>query len=261
MKSLLTKLGVTMAVLVMTVLGIANFAGCAKNAVIDDISANLYSVDYKILASGDVNVTVNGPANDLSIVLTSPSGKTTIKTIKKENMATSCWRINIPIGDPEDGRWNLLVKKSDSDMAIWKKSISLSTQGVKVLDSYIYLAPEFGMPTFSCYRIVGCCVVFQKKSKSPFVFVPIRSTIKFNKEEDRLEYAELRVSEKENKFMLIMPGPYAMTSRQLRPANVLKVSARIFYKDGETDKFFEFKGSFKTPPEARGQQAVQLSQL
>jgi len=124
-------------VAVMLMAGLVLFGfGCQKkggDAPSADTPASGYSVvNYKNVmlypgGSGSLSVTVNGPAADLAVVLVTPNGEPSFRTIDKKDMIANCQTVVLDMSERDlyqKGEWTLMLKSVSPEKVIWKRKIN-----------------------------------------------------------------------------------------------------------------------------------------
>lgn len=164
------------AFLVLSVLAGFTFTGCGSP----------YSAEYKIVTDGNnayVETTIKGPAANLAVILTGPSGKSETAIVEKNRMISNCQTARCYMQDVQEGKWVLTVKTVDPEKVVWQKEIALSLGQLTVKDVVFGIRPFNGWTgdRFRGYEITGIRLVLQNTGNMPIVFTGNSFTLRNEK--------------------------------------------------------------------------------
>lgn len=239
---------------VCSVFAVIQSAGCkgAVNSIeVDNISAGLYTVDYKIKGAEELEVKINGPAVSLDVVLTDPSGKTITRNIDKGRMSTYECMVYLPINDSVDGQWLLVVKATGATKAIWKKEFVLNNGGIKVLEAYVVVQARY-WGSFRGFDPVKGKIIFKKNSKGAPLNMDGCGQAWIQGNKYALYPISFNLSNNDNRIMITFPIDLCMI--RAKPGNKLSIKMHIPVLEGEVDRSFEVSGVITLPPQPEGQQ-------
>jgi len=158
-------------VMVMALALVFGGYGCVKGS---GLFQSAYTVKYLLGTSNGLDayfaVTVEGPAAELAVISTSPSGKPCMRFIgKSELLASNSYRIKIPISAFETGDWKLTVKTTSPEKVVWNQKVTLTQSQVTLKEVTPGFRPfQKGRGEFSGSTLEWVDITIQPTSNLPF---------------------------------------------------------------------------------------------
>jgi len=169
MKASWKKACVTVMVMILAAVS-SGLVGCSKKG------SAAYTVNHRIIAQSihyaGMKVVVSGPADNLVVALTNPSGTLEARQlINKDEMAPGCCAVDLSVIDPSPGKWILEVKKLGNEKLVWRKEFMLSLDQLKVEDIELGLQPVKGLSgQVTGYKLKSLGITLHKVGDLPVEF-------------------------------------------------------------------------------------------